>query len=201
MDSNKATYWIALGVLVLGLNSEYRQGKFVTLHQVADHAEFVLCTATTHAERTLTAALQLVGREARPSDSLLASARNADFDRERAEVLREQARDGAEQLRDQVREQVQVRDQVRDQMVAQMVAQIDAQRDAIRAQVDIRRAEIQRIRDSARSQFRVVRSAEGRVTMTYPSMICPRTKTRIVVNDNVNDNDASDLADNVSDVE
>ena len=70
MDTNKATYWIAVGVLVLGLNSEYRQGKFVTLHQVADRAGSVLCSATTHAERTLTAALQLVGREARPSDEI-----------------------------------------------------------------------------------------------------------------------------------
>ena len=197
MDTNKATYWIALGVLVLGLNSEYRQGKFVTLHQVADRAGFALCSVTTHAERTLTAALQLVGREARPSDGLLASARNADFDadsyKEQAEVLREQARDEAERVREQVREQVQVRDQVRDQMLAQMVAQ----RDAMRAQIDIRRAEIQRIRDSARSQFRMVRSADGRITMTYPSMICPKTKTPIVVNDN----DASDLADNLPDVE
>ena len=187
MDTNKATYWIALGVLVLGLNSEYRQGKFVTLHQVADRAGFALCSVTTHAERTLTAALQLVGSEARPSDGLLASARNADFD---ADSYKEQARDEAERVREQ-REQVQVqlRDQVRDQIVAQ--------RDAIRAQVDIRRAEIQRIRDSARSQFRMVRSADGHITMTYPSMICPKTKTRIVVNDS----DASDLADNLPDVE
>ena len=172
---------------MLGLNSEYRQGKFVTLHRVADQAGFVLCSATTRAERTLTAALQLVGREARPSDGLQASARNADFDREQAEALREQARDEAERVQEQVR------DQLRDQMVAQVVAQ----RDAIRAQVDIRRAEIQRIRDSARSQFRVVRTADGRITMTYPSIVCPRTKTRIVVNDN----DASDLADNLPDVE
>ena len=187
MDTNKATYWIALGVLVLGLNSEYRQGKFVTLHQVADRAEVALCRASTHAERTLTAALQLVGREARPSDDLLASARNAEFDadshKEQAEVLREQAQDEAERVREQV--QVQVRDQ------------IVAQRDAMRAQIDIRRAEIQRIRDSARSQFRMVRSADGRITMTYPSMICPKTKTRIVVNDS----DASDLADNLPDLE
>jgi len=26
MDTNKAAYWIALGVLALGLNNEYRQG-------------------------------------------------------------------------------------------------------------------------------------------------------------------------------
>jgi hypothetical protein len=179
MDTNKATYWIALAVLVLGLNSEYRQGKFVTLHRVADRAGFVLCGATTHAQRTLTAALGLVGREARPSDDLLASVSRADSYREQAESLREQERNEAERVRDI---QEQVRDQVRDQFVAQ--------RDAIRAQADLQRAEIVRIRDTARAQFRVVRSAEGRITM-----ICPKTKTRIVVND------ASDLADNLPEVE
>jgi len=33
MDANKAGYWIAVGVLALGLNSEYRHGNFVALHR------------------------------------------------------------------------------------------------------------------------------------------------------------------------
>ena len=39
MDANKAAYWIALGVLALGLNSEYRRGNFEPLHRVASRAE------------------------------------------------------------------------------------------------------------------------------------------------------------------
>ena len=38
MNTNKAAYWIALGVLALGLNSEYQHGRFVALHRVAGRA-------------------------------------------------------------------------------------------------------------------------------------------------------------------
>ncbi len=47
MDVNKAVYWIAAGVLVLGLNSEYRHGGFASLHRVAQKTGSVLCRATT----------------------------------------------------------------------------------------------------------------------------------------------------------
>ena len=44
MDTNKAVYWIALGVVALALNSEYSQGSFARLHQVAARADSALCT-------------------------------------------------------------------------------------------------------------------------------------------------------------
>jgi hypothetical protein len=63
MDTNKAVYWIALGVLALGLNSEYRQGHFEKLHWVADRAGFVVCHLTTRAEQTLALAKLLMGSQ------------------------------------------------------------------------------------------------------------------------------------------
>ncbi|MGA7077254.1 MAG: hypothetical protein WBY61_00940 [Terriglobales bacterium] len=57
MDTNKVAYWVALGVLALGLNSEYRHGNFVALHQAVERADFAMCGVTTRADRTLAAAI------------------------------------------------------------------------------------------------------------------------------------------------
>jgi hypothetical protein len=43
MNTNKAAYWIAVGVLALGLNSEYRHGNFAALHRVAERADSAFC--------------------------------------------------------------------------------------------------------------------------------------------------------------
>jgi hypothetical protein len=55
MDTNKAAYWVALGVLALGLNSEYQHGNFAALHQVAERTSSTLCRISTRAAQTLTA--------------------------------------------------------------------------------------------------------------------------------------------------
>jgi|SRR5271154_3302601 len=68
MDTNKAVYWIALGVLALGLNSEYRHGNFAKLHRVADRAGSVLCGLTTRAKQTLAVAKLLIGRQQSATD-------------------------------------------------------------------------------------------------------------------------------------
>ena len=64
MDTNKVAYWVALGVLALGLNSEYRHGNFVALHQAVERADFAMCGVTTRAERTLAAAIGVNGQVA-----------------------------------------------------------------------------------------------------------------------------------------
>jgi hypothetical protein len=38
MVSEKAMYWLAVGVMALGLNSSYQQGEFRWAHKLADHA-------------------------------------------------------------------------------------------------------------------------------------------------------------------
>ena len=46
MASNKAYYWVALAVLVLGLNSEYQRGRMQPLHRlVSRSAATVNCLA------------------------------------------------------------------------------------------------------------------------------------------------------------
>ena len=157
MDTNKAAYWIALGVLALGLNSEYQHGSFVGLHRVAEHASSTFCRMVAHAEQTLAVARVLTSREPFPVDGLLAGTGGDETARDQEELLRDQARDEAELLRDRLREEVQ------------------AQADVIRAQAETRRAEIEQIR--MRSQFRIARTVDRRVTV-----ICPKTGTRIAVN-------------------
>src|ERR1700691_1042221 len=141
MDTKKAAYWIALGVLALGLSSEYRHGSFEALHRVAEHADVVLCRG---AERTLAVARVLTSREGFAADNLLASANAAEMARDRAELLREQARDEAEILRENVRQRVGdgVRDSVREQ--------IRAQAEVIRAQIDMQRIQVQQFRTAER---------------------------------------------------
>jgi hypothetical protein len=162
MDTNKAAYWIALGVLALGLNSEYQQGHFVTLHRVAGRAGSVLCRLSTRAEQTLASARVLTSHEGFQVDTLLASADRSEQVRDQSELLREQARDAAEQVREAVREQV--RDQIR------------AQADVIRAQAEIRRAEIEQFRSRTRSEVRFARTVSRRVMVT-----CPKSGARVAV--------------------
>ncbi len=112
MNSNTVAYWIALGVLALGLHSEYRQGNFETLHRVADRADSVLCRLSTRAERTLVAARALTGRREFTADDLLAST-DAD-EMSRVEVARENVQGQIRAQADMIRAQVEMqRAQVR----------------------------------------------------------------------------------------
>jgi hypothetical protein len=159
MDTNKAAYWIALGVLALGLNSEYQRGSFAGLHRVSEYAGSTFCRMVAHAEQTLAVARVLTGGERFPVDGLLAGAGGGEMARAQGELLRDQARDEAEPLRDRLREEVQ------------------DQADVIRAQAETQRAEVEQIRLRMRSQFRIARAVDRRVTV-----ICPKTGARIAVN-------------------
>jgi hypothetical protein len=172
MNTNKAAYWIALGVLALGLNSEYRHGNFVALHRVAERADSALCQIAMRAEQTLAVAGILTNREGFAADSLLASASESDTARAQAEMAHAEA----ELFRDRVRDQV--RDQVR------------AQADVIRARAEMQRAEIEQIRFRIPSQVRLARTVGRRVMV-----VCPKTGIRIAVNA------GSDLAEISPDVE
>ena len=96
MDTNKAAYWIALGVLALGLNSEYRKGNFVALHRVADRAGAEMCRLSTRAEEAVLLAASVTTRRAIVPDNVLAAADRGEMAREQADMIREQARAQAE---------------------------------------------------------------------------------------------------------
>jgi hypothetical protein len=149
MDANKVAYFVAVGVIALGLTSEYRQGSFVALHRIAEHSESVLCRATTRAEQTFAVARLLGTQDEARATSLLASVDADNMAWGQSELLRDQARDQAEILRTQIREQVR------------------AQAEVMRAQAEIRRDEIQQIRDRVRAQ--VGRSTSRQIKL------CPKT--------------------------
>ncbi|MGA7287091.1 MAG: hypothetical protein WBX02_03275 [Terriglobales bacterium] len=92
MDTNKVAYWVALGVLALGLNSEYRHGNFVALHQAVERADFAMCGVTTRAERTLAAAIGGTGRSQFVAEAQSESAsRLAEMQRAAIEQVRSRA--------------------------------------------------------------------------------------------------------------
>ncbi len=171
MNTNKAAYWIALGVFALALNSEYQHGSFVPLHRVAACAGVAVRRIATRAEQSLAVATGRMSRRGLPVDDLLASADGAEMARAQSELLREQARDQAELLRDRVREQV--REQLR--------KEIRARADVIRAQAEMQRAEIEQMRWHTRSQFSLARTADRRVMV-----VCPKTGVRVAVKDGSN---------------
>ena len=198
MDTNKAAYWIALGVLVISLNSDYRQGKFVALHQVADRADALLCRISTRAEQTLAAATGLTGRAESSPDDLLASTRGAEIAGTQVDLLREQVRDEAEMIRDQVQ------DQVRDRILAQA--------DTIRARAEMRRAQIEQMRSSTLSRFGLARTdvradvrAVGRIDAQTEvhtdvqadahgvTFVCPKTGKRASVQTSTYPADSADV--------
>jgi hypothetical protein len=154
MDTNKVAYWVALGVLVLGLNSEYRQGHFLALHQVTERADLVLCGATARVERSLVAAIGVTGTAEFMAEARSASAKRLADVRVQSELLREQARDQAEMVRDE----------------------IGAQAEVMRAEAEMRRADMQRVRARTRSEFQFVDAGDHDMTV-----LCPKTGARIVV--------------------
>jgi len=157
MDTNKAIYWVALGVLALGLNHEYRQGNFLALHRLAGHTDGVFYQLSTRAERALALA-RMPGSDELPPASLSAPADEAVTAFDQAESARDQVREQAEQLRDRIRDQVRVK------------------ADIIRAEAEMRRAEVEQIRRQTRSQMALASRMNGQAIM-----VCPKTGIRVLL--------------------
>jgi hypothetical protein len=163
MNTNKLTYWLVLGVFALGLHSEYRNGRFPTIHRLAGHAESTLCRIVARAEQTVALARVLTNPQPLAADDRFASARDGEM--AHAELLRDQAQVHAQLVRDRVR----------------------AQADLIRAQAELQQSQIEQIRWRTRSQFRFTNAANRRITL-----ICPKTGARISVNAGPADVEAGD---------
>lgn len=153
MNTDKAVYWITVGVLALGLNNEYQHGNFAALHRVAERANSVLCRVTAHAEQALLVAKVLTSHDRFTADDLLAS----------AGATEREERDNAVRLRDILRRR--------------LPDELRAQAEIIRAQAEVR-SNMEQIRLHARSQFRFVGAANRRLTV-----LCPETNVRIAANE------------------
>ena len=169
MNTIKATYWIGLAVLALALTSGYRNGQFPAVHRVADRAASTLCRVTARAEQTFAMARLMIGREALPTNVLLAS-NASDLAQTQADI-REQARAQAEMLRDEMREQARGRAEM-------MREQMRAQAEIIRAQVYEQRSQIQRIQSRAQQDFRFNTATERHVVLNSPEG-CPKIRLRV----------------------
>ncbi|HEX8810535.1 MAG TPA: hypothetical protein VF742_00960 [Terracidiphilus sp.] len=169
MNTTKATYWMALAVFALALNSEYRHGNFPALHRVASQAGTTMCRVATRAEHTLAMARLLTGRPALPADDLLAL-NTSEMAENQAEMLREQAQVEAEVLRDQTRDQAErLRDQVR------------AQVEMLRAQAQMQRDQIEQIRFRTQSRVRISNAMNRRVVVVGTPG-CSKSDLRVAVN-------------------
>ena len=176
MNTTKATYWIALAVFALALNSEYRHGNFPALHRAAECASTTLCRAATRAEHTLAMARLLAGRPALAADDLLAW-NTSEMAENQAEMLREQAQVQAEVLRAQTRDQAErLRDQIRVQM------------EMIRAQAEMQRDQIEQIRYRTRSQVRISNAVNRRM-IEVSSPGCSKSDVRVAVNAGLDSSD------------
>jgi hypothetical protein len=65
MRTDKAWYWLAVGVLALGLNGAYQDGQLGWAHVLADRATGAVERATLRGEHFLTMAQVMLGREPR----------------------------------------------------------------------------------------------------------------------------------------
>src|SRR5690242_9397341 len=66
MATGKAYYWLALGVLVLGLTSEYERGGFQALHQIANRSALSANCLLVKAHEYVAMARFLMGEAPKP---------------------------------------------------------------------------------------------------------------------------------------
>jgi len=106
MASNKAYYWVALAVLVLGLNSEYQRGRMQPLHRLVSRSAATVNCLAMRAEQYVDLARVLVGGNPKaPAATEWAHAmprESGEFSRMEAELANRQeefARLGAERTK------------------------------------------------------------------------------------------------------
>jgi hypothetical protein len=63
MANDRAWYWLAAGVLALGLNGAYQDGEFAWAHKIADRSCSLLERVTERSDRVVAAAEIMLGHE------------------------------------------------------------------------------------------------------------------------------------------
>ena len=79
--NNKALYWIGLGVFVLALNSEYRNGGLPVAHRVADRATAVYCQVAVRAEQVVEIAKVIIDGSGQQSADQFVAQQQAEINR------------------------------------------------------------------------------------------------------------------------
>jgi hypothetical protein len=165
MNTNKALYWIALGIFALGLNSEYHNGNLPFAHRVANRAEAVLCRIATRAEQSLAAVRVLTdrpGRDLSIDDEFVA--------RQQAEVARVMAEHQAGL----------------DRAMALRQADLDrVQQNLDRMHMVLDRVQVEKLDKLQRIRFKLSDATNRRMVV-----VCPETGARVSV-----DADLPDLSD------
>jgi hypothetical protein len=163
--NNQALYWIALGVLALGMNSEYQKGNLPLAHRVADRAQTVLCHVTAKAEQVVSLARVLTsGQEFTVDDQLLA--------RQQAEVDRVLAEHQADLDR------------------AMALRQVDldrVQRKLDRMHIVLDRVQVEKLRKIESFRFKFANAAGHR------TVVCPETGNPITIESDSDAPDLSDM--------
>jgi hypothetical protein len=162
--NNKGLYWIALGVVVLGLNSEYQRGRLSLANQLADRAQAVYCQVATGAEQTWALAKLLTSdQDATVADQFLAG-QQAEIDR----VMADRQADV-------------------DRVIAEHQAGLDRAMDLRQADLDrvqqsldrmhvvLDRVQVEKLRKFELVRFKVVNAATRRI------VVCPQTGKRVII--------------------
>ena len=181
MNAQKATYWIALGLLTYAFTGEYQRGAFPVFHRLASYGNSRVCRLATNAERTFALARLIVGRPALRADDLVADARPlaiaGRLAEERAEMIQEQGQDQAQITREEAHNRAdQLRDRIRKQILGQK-ERIRAQQEMVRAQIELQRAELQRSRKGMRLSNLVQVRVRDRMMVATPE-ICAQSGIR-----------------------
>jgi hypothetical protein len=157
MNSQKATYFLALALTAFAFHSEYQRGAFPVVHRAANSAGATLCRMATHAERTVAMARLMAARPTISDDELRASLELRQF-----ADTRQLSEDQKEMVWNQVRAQQEVvRAQVRE----------------YRSQVREYRGQIRNEMRSLPTQVRLADSMKRRVLVVGPG----NCKTRVEV--------------------
>ncbi len=176
--TNKALYWIALGVFALGLNSEYQKGNLPVAHRVADRAEAIYCQVATRAEQTWVLARILTGHQDFTVADQFLALKQAEVDRATSERQADVDRVLAEHQAD------------RDRAMALRQVDLDrVQQKLDRMHVVLDRVQFQKLRKLDNFRFK---SSEA----NHRVVVCPQTGTRVVVDAQP---DAADIAVDVDD--
>jgi hypothetical protein len=208
MNSQKATYWIALCLMAFAFTSEYQRGSFPVFHRAASSASSLFCGLANNAGRTFAMARLIVGSPALPASDLLADARQlsdarqlaadgADQAEAQAETMRDQAGveagDQAETIREQAHAQAdQLRDRIREQLRGQKEI-IRAQQEMIRAQIKRQQAQLQRAQikiHRANHALVGLRDLVGQQTFVSAPETCAQSGIRVALDS------LADLSDN-----
>lgn len=148
MNSQKATYWLALALTAFAFHNEYQRGAFPALHRGAHGAGATLCRLASNVERTVATARLIVARPTITEDELATNLELRQF-----ADARRLSEDQKEMVRDEVRAQAEV---------------IRAQAREYRSQVSDYRGHIRDEMRSLPTQVRLVDSLNRRVLVVGP---------------------------------